>query len=226
MKKIILFALAGIILGACQKYPDTGELKADYAVYTTYNPAIFATPKDAGTKVFVDDKIIEIKQDGTAAAWNTGDAPDIIDMFIEQLTDCGYAVVRPGDDLTNVNMNLVLSYVRDVTYYYDYVDPYWWWDYWDGGYWPGWYYPYPYAYVFEYSIASLVAELIKPAALTINPGTGVYTAGDDSDFPVYWNAFIGGYDYGSKAGNAPFIEQGIPRAFAQSPYLQTAGNPT
>ena len=212
MKKILLLALAAAVVTACEKDPDLGKLSGDYLVHTSFDPNAF--PKAAGTRVFVPGFVNELQRDGTMAEWSTGDAPDILDMFAAGLAEMGYDVVRPDDaDQDDIDLNLSLSYVRDVTYYFTWFPNYWWWHYWDMGFWPQWYFPYPRWQVFRFAVASLTAELI----VADDPGPG----GDPDDFPVRWNVFIGGHDFGSKAGNTPSIQKGIPQAFAQSQYLQT-----
>lgn len=213
MKKLIFFSVALLAITACQKDPDMGKLENDYSVYTTYDPTKFTPAKAYHTKVFVPTAITVLNQSGTEpTSWSTGNAQSIITAFRTGLTSYGYDV----NGVEGTDLELKLTYVRNVTYYYDYYPDYWWWDYWDGGYWPYWYYPYPYAYVYEFSMASLSAELVTPGASGLSQG---------STLPVQWNVFIGGYDYGSQETNGGYIAARVPQAFTQSPYLKTANAP-
>ncbi len=215
MKKLIyagtlaIFAL--FTATSCQLDPDMGELSDEYLVYTNYDPAADFSKY---TTVFVPDSILLIqgKQTTTPQYWKDANAQQILNTFKSELQGRGYTITNDKDAAT---LGVQVSYIQNITYFIDYIDPYWWWDYypyyWDPTYWGDWgYWYYPYPVVYTYATGSLLADMVD---LTATPGP-------NNKLPILWNTYITGLLSGSADFDTSLAVSAVQQAFTQSPYIQ------
>ena len=141
--RFIAIALAAVAVSACQKEPSTSDLHKDYLVYTAYDTdADFA----AVETYFIPDSILVIGNNDKTEYWKDADALGIVDAVVARMDAAGY--VR-SEDKQAANVGIQMSFVKQVTYFVGYDNPYWWWYYpyyWTPGYWGnwgGWHYPLP-----------------------------------------------------------------------------------
>ncbi len=206
----ITAALFVVTLCACQKEPSTSDLHRDFLVYTSYDTdATF----DAYATYFLPDSILIIGNKSQSEYWNDLDAQEIIATVAAGLDAAGY--IRSYDKEA-ADLGIQLSYVRRVTYFVGYNNPYWWWyypyywapDYW--GNWTGWHYPYEVYY--GYTAGSLLTEMVDLEADQVT----------SRKLPVIWNSYIGGLLTSSTDLNLERTIAALQQAFAQSPYLRAA----
>ncbi|MCH5329057.1 MAG: DUF4136 domain-containing protein [Coprobacter sp.] len=208
MKRIVPVLLGVFLLAACEKEPDTGRLSNSFLVYTDYDRAA-----DFGSFLtfYIPDSILLISGSKDAKYWDDVNALRIIGTCVSNLESRGYVRV---DEKELADLGVQLSYVEDTYYFTNYNNPYWWWDYpgyWYPGYWGnwgGWYYPYSVTY--NYSVGSLLAELIDLDG----------EEGSTQKLPVIWDAYMTGLLSGSNRLNASLAVEAVNQAFAQSPYLK------
>jgi hypothetical protein len=211
MKKIIpmLFA-AALMVTACEKTPDTGQLEDDYLVYTNHDAA---TDFKLFSTFYVPDSVLIIDNSATKPKYLYGTpASDIIIAnFVKGMESAGY--IRTTDKAT-ADLGMQLSYVED-TYRFRLYNYYPWWYgypwYWYYGYWGnwgGWYWPYGITY--SYSTGSVLGELVDltPPAAT------------SKTLRVVWTAYISGLLNSNGSLNTTEVQQAIGQAFSQSPYLK------
>ncbi|MEH0157111.1 DUF4136 domain-containing protein [Limibacter armeniacum] len=101
-----------------------------------------------------------------------------------------------------------VSQTTNVFYYYDWY----YWNWYFGGYYNpwGWYYPgYYYPSVSSYRTGSVFIQLTEPNNQTA-----------DDRAPVVWSGVLNGLLEGSNTNITNRIEEGVNKAFDQSPYLQ------
>ena len=134
--KILRYLAVGLLLGpvlpSCQKDPSTSGLHDDYTVYTACDEqADFA----AFSTYYLPDSILLIGNADKTEYWKDADAQQIIATVAANMTAAGYSRT---DDKAAADVGLQMSYVRRVTYFVGYDNPYWWWYYpyyWSPGYW-------------------------------------------------------------------------------------------
>ncbi len=211
VKKLSCIAAALVVtLSACQKEPSTSDLHRDFLVYTAYDTDVnfddFAT-------YFLPDSILIIGNKNQTEYWSDNVAQEIIATVAAGLDAAGYS--RSYNKET-ADLGMQLSFVRRVTYFVGYNNPYWWWYYpyyWTPNYWgnwTGWHYPYEVYY--GYTAGSLLTEMVDLE--TDQTGS--------RKLPVVWNSYIGGLLTSSTDLNLERTIAAMQQAFAQSPYLNTA----
>ena len=205
--RFIAIALAAVAVSACQKEPSTSDLHKDYLVYTAYDTdADFA----AVETYFIPDSILVIGNNDKTEYWKDADALGIVDAVVARMDAAGY--VR-SEDKQAANVGLQMSYVRQVTYFVGYDNPYWWWYYpyyWTPGYWGNWGgWHYPYSVYYGYTAGSLLIEMVDLDA----------EEAADRKLPVIWDSFIGGLLTSAEELNQQRTLAAVEQAFDQSPYL-------
>ena len=211
VKKLSYIAAVLIVtLSACQKEPSTSDLNRDFLVYTAYDTEVnfenFAT-------YFLPDSILIIGNKNQAEYWSDNVAQEIIATVAAGLDAAGYS---RSFDKDAADLGVQLSFVRRVTYFVGYNNPYWWWYYpyyWAPSYWgdwTGWHYPYEVYY--GYTAGSLLTEMVDLAADQVT----------NRKLPVVWNSYIGGLLTSSTDLNLERTVAALQQAFAQSPYLNIA----
>ena len=121
--RFIAIALAAVAVSACQKEPSTSDLHKDYLVYTAYDTdADFA----AVETYFIPDSILVIGNNDKTEYWKDADALGIVDAVVARMDAAGY--VR-SEDKQAANVGIQMSFVKQVTYFVGYDNPYWWWYY-------------------------------------------------------------------------------------------------
>lgn len=211
MKKIIFFFLVTFALSSCQKDPNMSDLDADFVVITDHD-------KDANfnsySTYFVPDSVLIIDKNATPRYWKSDEAVDIIPAVVKNMNNRGYTQVN---DKANADLGIQISFVTDVSYFYNYNNNNgnWWWGYpgyWSPGYWGnwgGWYYPYPVTY--SYKVGSLLVEMVD-----LQSNTPVAS----ESLPVVWTAYMTGLLSGSDKINTILSVRAIDQAFAQSTYIK------
>jgi len=211
VKKIqfLAIALLAAAVCACQKEPSTSGLHKDYLVYTDHDTSVDFSTFDT---YFVPDSILLIGDDTKAEYWKGADAQQIVAEIAARMDAAGYVRTTEKEE---ADLGLQLSYVRRVTYFVGYDNPYWWWYYpyyWAPGYWgdwAGWYYPYRVYY--GYTAGSMLLEMVNLDA----PGSD-----GGKKLPVVWDSFIGGLLTDSQEVNLRRTLDAVGQAFVQSPYLK------
>lgn len=212
VKKIhyLAIALFAVAVCACQKEPSTSGLHQDYLVYTAHDTD---TDFSAMETFYVPDSILIIGNSDKTEYWKDEDALEIIGTVVAEMDGAGY---MRTDDKDTANLGIQLSYVKRVTYFVGYDNPYWWWYYpyyWTPGYWGdwvGWHYPY-YVY-YGYTAGSLLMEMMD---LKADQQSG-------KKLPVVWDSYIGGLLTSDAQLNQQRTLDAVEQAFAQSPYLKKA----
>lgn len=200
--------VAALLMGACEKNPDTDDLDNNYLVYTSYDTA--AVFSDFST-FFAVDSILVIggSSQNKAEYWNNSSSQTVVTAFADNLIDAGFTQVN---DKANASLGLQLSYVTS-TYYFAYSGnspwwnsyPYYWNGYWGNGW--GWYYPYPITY--SYSTGSIIADIIDLK----------HTSAASTKVTVVWTSYICGLLSGGSLSLQRTLSA-IDQAFTQSPYLK------
>lgn len=210
VKKIHLLAIAllAVAVSACQKEPSTSGLHEDYLVYTAHDTA--TTFADFDT-YYLPDSILIIGNSDKTEYWKDANAMQIVDAVADRLDGNGYTRT---DDKTAANLGIQLSYVKQVTYFVGYENPYWWWYYpyyWAPGYWGDWLgWHYPYRVYYGYTAGSLLMEMVN---LEADQDSG-------KKLPIVWDSFIGGLLTASQSLNQERTLSAVEQAFDQSPYLK------
>lgn len=192
---------------SCQKEPSNDEISGDVVVYTNHDTSIDFQQFDT---YLLPDSILLIGRSDSAEYWKDENAQKIIEQVRQSMEWAGYTRTM---DKEMANLGIQLSYVKQVTYYFGYDLPNWWWyypyywspDFW--GDWDGWFYPYPVAYT--YTAGSMMVEMLN---LDSDPKA-------TDKLPIIWDAFIGGRLSVSMERNVERVKQAIEQAFKQSPYL-------
>lgn len=204
----LAIALMAVAVSACQKEPSTGDLRKDFLVYTAHAENVDFASFDT---YFIPDSILLIGSSDKAEYWKDADAQQVVGAFVTGLNAAGYTRVMEKE---GADLGVQLSYVKKVTYFVGYNEPYWWWDYpyyWAPGYWGNWYgWHYPYQVYYGYTAGSLLGEVVNLMA----PQT------DNAKLPVVWDTFISGLLTSSSQINLERTLAGIEQAFMQSPYLK------
>lgn len=205
--RFIAIALAAVAVCACQKEPSTSDLHKDYLVYTAHDTdADFA----AVETYFIPDSILVIGSNDKTEYWKDADALGIVDAVVARMDAAGY--VR-SEDKQAANVGIQMSFVKQVTYFVGYDNPYWWWYYpyyWTPGYWGNWGgWHYPYSVYYGYTAGSLLIEMVDLDA----------EEAADRKLPVIWDSFIGGLLTSDEELNQQRTLAAIEQAFDQSPYL-------
>lgn len=206
MKKMFLLACMALLVSACEKDPDVGDLEANLAVYTDYdNDVDFGAFKT----YFLPDSILEAGSHH-ASYWKDENALAIISEVESQMESRGYTRITDPEKMDEANVGVQLSYISQTTHVV--TGGYFggWWDYSFWGPWSGWYYPYPVSY--SYDTNTLVMEMVDLTA-----------TGDDGTqkLPVVWYADASGFDFGGRY-NLHLLEEAVVQAFSQSPYIKSA----
>ena len=209
--KILRYLAVGLLLGpvlpSCQKDPSTSGLHDDYTVYTACDEqADFA----AFSTYYLPDSILLIGNADKTEYWKDADAQQIIATVAANMTAAGYSRT---DDKAAADVGLQMSYVRRVTYFVGYDNPYWWWYYpyyWSPGYWGDWVgWHYPYSVYYGYTAGSLLMEMLD---LQADQESG-------KKLPIVWDSFIGGLLTSDADLNQQRTIAAVEQAFEQSPYL-------
>ncbi|WP_418993017.1 DUF4136 domain-containing protein [Alistipes sp.] len=205
---ILAIALLTVAVSACQKEPSTSGLHKDYLVYTAHDDGTDFAALDT---YYIPDSILIIGNSDKTEYWKDADAIEIVNTVVGQMNAAGYSRT---DDKEAADAGLQLSYVRQVTYFVGYDNPYWWWYYpyyWAPGYWGDWIgWHYPYRVYYGYTAGSLLLEMID---LEADQETG-------KKLPVIWDSFIGGLLTSNEELNLQRTLEGVKQAFVQSPYLK------
>lgn len=209
--KILRYLAVGLLLGpvlpSCQKDPSTSGLHDDYTVYTACDEqADFA----AFSTYYLPDSILLIGNADKTEYWKDADAQQIIATVAANMTAAGYSRT---DDKEAADVGLQMSYVRRVTYFVGYDNPYWWWYYpyyWSPGYWGDWTgWHYPFAVWYGYTSGSLLIEMLD---LEADRESG-------KKLPVVWDCFIAGLLTSSEQVNLRRTIEAVDQAFLQSACL-------
>ncbi len=206
----ITAALCVVTLCACQKEPSTSDLHQDFLVYTACDTDVTF---DLFESYFLPDSILIIGNKNQSEYWSDETAQEIIATVAAGLDAAGYS---RSFDKDAADLGVQLSFVRRVTYFVGYNNPYWWWYYpyyWAPSYWgdwTGWHYPYEVYY--GYTAGSLLTEMVDLAADQVT----------NRKLPVVWNSYIGGLLTSSTDLNLERTVAALQQAFAQSPYLNIA----
>ncbi|HIW66463.1 MAG TPA: DUF4136 domain-containing protein [Candidatus Alistipes intestinipullorum] len=199
------YALLAVAFSSCQKEPSTSELNDDYLVYTDYDTAVDFS---AFETYFIPDSILLIGSNYEAEYWKDEDAQEIISTVITRMNSAGYTQT---DDKATANLGIQLSYVKKVTYFVGYNNPYWWWYYpyyWAPGYWGDWLgWHYPYSVYYGYTAGSLLMEMVNLEA----------EQEGNKKLPVIWDGFIGGLLTSDSQVNLERTIAGVDQAFEQTP---------
>ena len=205
--RYIAFALVAVAFCSCQKDPSTSDLNRDYLVYTAHDSG---TDFSSIGTYYLPDSILIIGNSDKTEYWKDEDALAIVDAVAAQMDNAGYLRI---DEKEAANVGLQLSYVRQVTYFVGYNNPYWWWYYpyyWAPGYWGNWIgWHYPYSVYYGYTAGSLLMEMLN---LEAEQETG-------RKLPVIWDRYIGGLLTSDSELNLQRTIDAVDQAFAQSPYL-------
>lgn len=210
MKKVLFILLTALLVVSCHKEPSMSDLSNDLIVLTNYDTQ--ANFSDYVT-YYLPDSILIISDNPQATYWTEEQAGDILSTIEELMNQRGYVRI---DNRNEADLGIQTSYVQNITLFYGYSDPYWWWDYpgyWGPGYWgwDGWYYPYPISY--SYRTGSMLAEIVDLKAKTPR------RADAGSKLPVIWTAYMEGLAYNSKDYNAQLVIRALNQAFRQSMYI-------
>lgn len=210
VKKIhyLLVALLGLAIASCQKEPSTSDLHRDYLVYTASDPATNFAQFDT---YYLPDSILLIGNSDKTEYWKDAEAQSIIQTVANNMNARNFSRTQDKDA---ASLGIQLSYVKRVSYFVGYDNPYWWWYYpyyWSPGYWGdwiGWHYPFPVYY--SYTAGSLLTEMVD-----LKNQNEV-----DKKLPVVWDSFVGGLLTDSQQVNLERTIDGVNQAFVQSPTLK------
>ena len=217
MKNIFICFITLLLFSACQKDPDMDELSSDFIVFTDYDKDVNFS---SYTTYYIPDSVLIVGEGNQPRYWtengSEGEATKIIAAVERNMHSRGY---MKTSNKVNSDLGIQISYIKDVSYFYNYNDPYWWWGYpgyWGPGYWgpwDSWYYPYP--IVYSYSVGSILVEIVD--LKTVAPRT-------PNALPLVWTSYMTGLLSSSKDFNVQLAERAIDQAFAQSPYLKKTMN--
>lgn len=206
-KSLLLTGIAALMLVACEKEPDMGQLDADLVVYTDHdNGADF----NQYTTYYLPDSILEAGE-VRASYWTDENAQALISVVENQMNRLGYTRITDPSLKNKADIGVQLSYLAQTNtvissgYWNGWWDPFYW-----GGYWGGWYYPYPVTY--SYDTQALILEM---ADLTGREDE------NQRSIPVIWYASASGFQFGNNRVNMQLLTDGINQAFNQSAYLGT-----
>lgn len=209
-KSLLLAGIAALLLTACEKDPDMGQLDVNLVVYTDYDTSV-----DFGkyTTYYMPDSILETGN-VHVSYWTDANAKALVDEVENQMDRLGYTRITDSALKATADVGVQLSYMAQANtvitggYWSGWWNPFYW-----GGYWGGWYYPYP--VVYSYDTQALIIEM---ADLTAR-GEG----GDDGQhsIPVVWYASASGFQFDNHRVNMQLLTEGVDQAFSQSTYLGT-----
>ena len=206
-KSLLLTGIAALILAACEKEPDMGQLDADLVVYTDHdNGADF----NQYATYYLPDSILEAGE-VRASYWTDENAQALISVVENQMNRLGYTRITDPSLKNKADIGVQLSYLAQTNtvissgYWNGWWDPFYW-----GGYWGGWYYPYPVTY--SYDTQALILEM---ADLTGREDE------NQRSIPVIWYASASEFQFGNNRVNMQLLTDGINQAFNQSAYLGT-----
>ena len=153
-KSLLLTGIAALMLAACEKEPDMGQLDADLVVYTDHdNGADF----NQYATYYLPDSILEAGE-VRASYWTDENAQALISVVENQMNRLGYTRITDPSLKNKADIGVQLSYLAQTNtvissgYWNGWWDPFYW-----GGYWGGWYYPYPVTY--SYDTQALILEM-------------------------------------------------------------------
>lgn len=202
-----VIALAAVAFCSCQKEPSTSDLHGDYLVYTARDTGTDFTAIDS---YYLPDSILLIGNSDRTEYWKDEVAQQIISAVADRMNAAGYT---RSTDKTTANVGIQMSYVKQVTYFVGYNNPYWWWYYpyyWTPGYWGDWLgWHYPYSVYYGYTAGSLLTEMLD---LEADRESG-------KKLPVIWDSFAGGLLTDDSSLNLQRTLEAVAQAFEQSPYL-------
>ena len=206
-KSLLLTGIAALMLAACEKEPNMGQLDADLVVYTDHdNGADF----NQYATYYLPDSILEAGE-VHASYWTDENAQALISVVENQMNRLGYTRITDPSLKNKADIGVQLSYLAQTNtvissgYWNGWWDPFYW-----GGYWGGWYYPYPVTY--SYDTQALILEM---ADLTGREDE------NQRSIPVIWYASASGFQFGNNRVNMQLLTDGINQAFNQSAYLGT-----
>jgi hypothetical protein len=138
--------------------PDMSKLENEFVVFTDYDKE---TNFGSYTSYYIPDSVLIIGRKKPQYATES-EIIRIIDVIVDNMNERGYIRSESKDE---ADLGIQVSYIEDVSYFYDYTASHWWWGYpgyWSpgywGGYWGDWYYPYPVRY--SYAVGSLLTEMV------------------------------------------------------------------
>ena len=200
-KSLLLTGIAALMLAACEKEPDMGQLDADLVVYTDHdNGADF----NQYATYYLPDSILEAGE-VRASYWTDENAQALISVVENQMNRLGYTRITDPSLKNKADIGVQLSYLAQTNtvissgYWNGWWDPFYW-----GGYWGGWYYPYPVTY--SYDTQALILEM---ADLTGREDE------NQRSIPVIWYASASGFQFGNNSVNMQLLTDDINQAFKQ-----------
>lgn len=206
-KSLLLTGIAALMLAACEKEPDMGQLDADLVVYTDHDNG---TDFNQYATYYLPDSILEAGE-VRASYWTDENAQALISVVENQMNRLGYTRITDPSLKNKADIGVQLSYLAQTNtvissgYWNGWWDPFYW-----GGYWGGWYYPYPVTY--SYDTQALILEM---ADLTGREDE------NQRSIPVIWYASASGFQFENNRVNMQLLTDGINQAFNQSAYLGT-----
>ena len=209
VKKLSYLMIAlTVTIVSCQKDPSTSDLHKDYLVYTAYDTSVNFSGFNT---YYIPDSILLMTDESQDVYWSDEDALEIVNAVVTNMNAYGYTRT---EDKETADLGIQMSYVKQVTYFVGYDNPYWWWYYpyyWSPGYWGDWYgWHYPYQVYYGYTAGSMLIEMMN-----LETGTA-----SQKKLPVIWDSYIGGLLTNSAELNQPRSLQAVDQAFEQSPYLK------
>ncbi len=203
MKKFLLYLGLGamVTLSAC--YPQGPQYVEDMdVVMSNYDNQFSFGSK---TTFWLPDKVANVTGEpnsGNIGYLNASYSKTILDRIRQNMTSRGYTVTNDTNAADLRIYPAVLSV--DFTTYFDY-----WYGYWGYGDGYGWYYP-PYYSSYTFTVGTLMMNMID--SKNANP---------DGSHDMVWFGAINGLTGTSYATTmASRINNGIDRAFTQSPYIK------
>lgn len=211
MKKLIFLFGVVLFMVGCQREPDISDLSSDFVVSTDYDPEVnFASY----TTYFLPDSILLISRSPEPRYWKGERAEQLIEVIDELMTERGFTRT---DNKEDADLGIQPSYIEDISYFYSYHSPYWWWGYpgyWGPGYWGDWYgWYYPYSVSYSYAIGSHLLELVDLK-------TGETDSKGRKKLKMIWTSYMQGLLSNSSHYNQRLAVRAINQAFEQSPYIK------
>ena len=207
---LTLSAVVVLFVTGCGAPPPTEDLLNEPVVLTKYAPQV-----DFGAfhTFYLRPEIRTLNDDGSADVVDSDKAQPLLDTTEQNLVARGYRAVEKADAELAVELDY-LAIVSSATWCYSW---------WDSSYWgyPGWgYYPYYGGCGTDIWRSDLLVTHIVDLTKAQTPDEGEGGAdGGPTKVPGIWLSGVYGVELNARDG-----QDGINQAFAQSPYLSSAGS--
>lgn len=210
MKKKFVFLLPILLFAACEKNPDFSNADSDFSVFTNYDAA---AKFNEYVTFYVPDSVLVIGEDVQADYWPADKSNLVVTSITNELKSNGYTQTS---NKAEADLGIQVSYVRNVSYLFNYKEDSHWWKgypgYWKPAYWGNWddwSYSYPVNYKGE--TGAILIEIVDLTPKVLKDS--------NAKLRVLWTANAGGLLSGSDEKDMQSYVKAVQQAFQQSPYI-------